>query len=420
MVMTAQSRARPLAASLLLVLLFVAVCLPTGSIFGLNVKIILFAVLSLTFLFFVATHSSEWLTTAELIFLGLLIGCLCFWGLIAILNGQSETPQLFLQMKDIASTVLIAWLCIYFIRRRLLNPDIVVAAVVYAAITLAVLKLGLVVATLGLHVDPIQLIESVFGEESLVGGSIAFGLVRIDFSSDIVGGLALFALLCPSVSGVRFRRSLVLPVVLILFASALLAYARYIWFFDVVAFISAMIIERRIKVLVTLVLAMIPVIYVSCETLQPLFGARLSSEQTTDSDLLRVEQSRGLTGEIKARPFFGKGLGTHVTGLIRSEQNRYSYEMQWLSWLMQFGIVGVGGILLMISASARDLVASRHPAKLWLLLLFVLWLLGSWTNPYLTSSFAGATFGMFMAMFYKMRNEAPNLQANGALSADAR
>jgi len=70
---------------------------------------------------------------------------------------------------------------------------------------------------------------------------------------------------------------------------------------------------------------------------------------------------------------------------------------------MQFGFLGICGIMVLIAASARDLLRARHPAKPWLMALFALWLLSGWTNPHLTSSFAGATFGMFMALFYSIR-----------------
>ena len=75
---------------------------------------------------------------------------------------------------------------------------------------------------------------------------------------------------------------------------------------------------------------------------------------------------------------------------------------------MQFGALGMAGIILLVGNSARDLIASRHRGRSWMALLFVLWLLSGWTNPYLTSSFAGATFGMFMAMFYRMRKVVPS------------
>jgi|SRR5579872_792112 hypothetical protein len=400
---TELSHRKPLVAWLLQAMLMIAVCLPTGSIFGLNVKIPAFALFAIALAMYVASRSSKWITADEFIFLALFTAGLAFWGLVAIFRGQSETSQVFLQLKDIASTVILAWLCLFFLRRHLMRPEDVIKPVVYGIVALAVMKIALITITLALKINPIQLLGNIFGDDALVGGSIAFGLSRIEFSSDILGSFVLFALLCPSVSGLRFRRVTIAFFSLAVIASGLLAFARYIWFLEAFAIFAATIIEGRFKLLVLAALAMICVGYFYYEELQPVFEARFFSDQVSDSDLIRMEQSKALVTAIEARPLIGKGLGAHVNAVIRNSEDQYSYELQWLSLTMQFGFAGIVAILLMIAASARDLLASHHPAKLWLLALFVLWLLSGWTNPHLTSSFAGATFGMFMALFFKLR-----------------
>ncbi len=228
--------------------------------------------------------------------------------------------------------------------------------------------------------DPVQTIESVFGEASLVSGDIGLGLTRLEFSSDIVGAFSLFAILCPSVSGVRARRHIVAAMVLLLVISGLISYSRYIWFVDLFAVVAALLIERRFKLLLLSTLAVAALAGVFYEEVGPLFTARFSSTQVTDSDLTRVEQSKSLLQEIEGHPLLGKGMGHHAQ-VIRSEQNRYSYELQWMSLLMQTGILGVAVILCLIFATARDLIAVRGPVQLWLAALYLLWLLGSWTQP---------------------------------------
>lgn len=396
---------KPFVTRLLQVLLMIAVCLPTGSIFGLNVKIPAFALFSLALALYVVSRSSKWITADEFIFLALFTAGLAFWGLVAVYRGQSETSQIFLQLKDIASTVILAWLCLFFLRRNLIRPEGVIKPVVCGIVALAVMKIALIAITLALKVNPIQLLGNVFGDDALVGGSIAFGLSRIEFSSDILGSFVLFALLCPSVSGIRFRRITIGLFALVLLASGLLAFARYIWFLEGFAIFAATIIEGRIKLLAFAILGLAGVAYAYFEELQPVFEARFFSDQVSDSDLIRMEQSKALLNAIETRPLIGKGLGAHVNAVIRNSENPYSYELQWLSLTMQFGFAGIVAILLMIAASARDLLASHHRAKPWLLVLFILWLLSGWTNPHLTSSFAGATFGMFMALFFKIRYE---------------
>ncbi|MFZ0733069.1 MAG: hypothetical protein WAM79_12145 [Candidatus Sulfotelmatobacter sp.] len=401
---------KPFVARMLQALLMIAVCLPTGSIFGLNVKIPAFALFAIALSMYVVTRSSMWISADEFIFLALFTAGLAFWGLVALFHGQSETSQVFRQLKDIASTVVLAWLCLFFLRRNLLRPEDVIKPVVYGIVALAVMKIALIAITFALKIDPIQFLGNVFGEDALVGGSIAFGLSRIEFSSDIMGSFVLFALLCPSVSGIRFRRVTIAFFVLVLAASGLLAFARYVWFLEAFAIFAATIIEGRLKLLVLATLAMIPVVYVYYQELQPVFEARFFSDQVSDSDLIRIEQSKALVDAIETRPLIGKGLGAHVNAVIRNSENQYSYELQWLSLTMQFGFAGLVTILLMIAASARDLLASHHRAKPWLIVLFVLWLLSGWTNPHLTSSFAGAAFGMFMALFFKIRYQPASAQ----------
>ena len=406
-------RRTPFAATLLQALLIIAVCLPSGSILGLNVKIPVFSLFSIVLIFYLVTHSDDWPSIGDLTLLALFVAGLSFWGLVAILGPESDSKQLFLQLKDLASTVVLAWLCIFCIRRRILTPGQVAKAVIYGVVALALMKLALIVFTVGQKIDPIQVIANIFGEESLVGGEIGFGIARIEFPSDIVTSFGLFVVLCPSVSGVRFRKAAVVGTVAVLLISGLLAFARYIWFLDAVAIAAAMILERRTKLLIAVMAPLIPLTYVYYEALQPVVESRFFSNQASESDLIRLEQSKALLGEIESRPLIGKGLGAHAEAVIRNEENRYSYELQWMALSMQFGALGITGIVTLIVASSRDLWAARHPAKPWLILLFMLWLLSGWTNPHLTSSFAGATFGMFMALFYRIRFGGSPMQAIG-------
>lgn len=394
---------KPLAAKLLQLLLMIAVCLPTGSIFGLNVKMVVFGFFLLAFIVHLATSTSEGLNSTHLIGIALFVGSLCFWSLLGITYGQLDKTQILLQLKDISSTVLLAWLCIFFVRRRMLRPEDVIKPIIYGSVALAAMKLALIALTFGPKLDPIQLVETVFGEDTLVGGSIAFGLTRVEFPCDIVGTFVIFAVLCPSVSGIRFSRFIVALDVFLLIASGIFAYARYIWFLEAVAIIAAMIIERKYKWVIVGALAIGATAYLSTEALQSAVGSRFVSQETSESDQARIEQSRALFEEIEAHPLLGKGLGAHTDTLIRSERLQYSYELQWMALAMQFGFVGIAGFIALLTVSVRDLLAVHHHSKPWLLLLFALWVLSGWTNPYLTSSFAGAVFGMFMAIFCRTR-----------------
>ncbi len=397
------TRIRSITSALFLVLLFLVVSLPTGSIFGLNVKAIaLGAFVVALVLYLIAGHDG--LSNSEIVSLTLVGASLCFWSLVSVLNGQGDTSEIFYQLRDVASAIIIAWLSIFSIRTGLVRAESLITTVIYGVFFLSALKFFLLIAMFAYNIDPVQATQSVFGQLSLVSGDIVFGLIRIEFSADILGAFALFALLARSVSGVRLGRFSTVIILAVVLGSGFIAFSRYIWLLYVVGILSAMIVERSWKIMTLTAIILVASYFFYNNVFNTILEARFVSSETDISDIDRFEQFRALVGEIKSRPIFGKGLGTHINTNVRSEVHKYSYELQWPGLLMQFGIVGMAGILLLLAASARDLVAARHPAKPWIFLLFLLWLLASWTNPYLTSSFAGAAFGLFMAIFHRIKN----------------
>jgi hypothetical protein len=303
-----------------------------------------------------------------------------------------------------ASAIAIAWLSIFAIRRGLVTAERLITVIIYAIFAVSAAKVALVAASFFTSIDPIQIVRRIFGEESTVAYSTLFGLVRLDFAADIIGAFALFALLAPSVSGVRFGRMLKLGIcIVVALGSGFLAHSRATWFIYVACIFLAMIVQRSWKTMAVTILAVLGLAVCYYDVLGVVYEERFVVEAEL-SDIGRIEQARALMGEIKARPFLGKGMGAHYAEDSRDIKGKFSYELQWLGFLMQFGIVGEVGILMLVAASARDLLRAKHPAKPWMILLFLLWLLDSWTNPHITTSFAGATFGLFMAMFYRMRS----------------
>lgn len=410
------SRVRSITWGLFLVQLFLAVSLPVGSVFGINLKLIGFG------LFLVALAvdlliGGLFFSNAEIMFMAVVAASLCFWSLVGVLVGQNDGSQILSELRQIASTISIAWLTIFAIRRGRVTPEKVITAIIYGMFFVSAVKVALVAASFSSNINPVEIIHSVFGEEATNDYPLFFGLLRLDFGADIVGAFALFALLAPSASGVQFGRTskLVISIVVVL-GSGALTYARAIWFIYIVAILAAMIVQRSWRMMAVTILAVLVLGVLFYDVFNTIYEARFVSE-AEGSDTMRVEQARAFIAEIKARPILGKGMGAHVATDTRDTAEKYAYELQWLAFLMQFGIVGVIGILMLVAASTRDLMMAKHPAKPWMILLFALWLLESFFNPHLASSYAGAAFGLFMAMFYRMRNG--NLSRAGRVCVNA-
>lgn len=398
---------RSVASGLLQVLLFLAVSLPSGSVFGLpNIKILvlgLFLVVLVIYTF--ANHDG--FSPADIVFLFVVSSCLLLWSLVGVFNGQGNGSEVFYQAKDIASTIVLAWASYFVIRKNIVRPETVIRAVIYGCFALSAMKLAVIAAALSHDVDVTEKVQAAFGEFSFVSGPIVPGLFRLEFPSDILQPFALFALLAPKVSGVRFGRIWTLVMLLAMLPSGFFAFSRYTWTVYVVAVLAALMVQRNWKVLVVTVVAALTFYGAYRDVFSTVFESRFLSEGTEISDYARIEQAKAMIDEVERRPILGKGMGSHATAFVELETHSYSYEIQWLAFLMQFGAVGLTAILLLIWAAMRDLIAARHFAKLWLCLLYLLWLLASFTNPHLTSSFAGAAFALFMAMFYRVRYGAP-------------
>ena len=111
------------------------------------------------------------------------------------------------------------------------------------------------------------------------------------------------------------------------------------------------------------------------------------------SDEIRYEQVVALSDGIMAAPWFGSGMGAHVS-LVRAEDSPWMYELSMLAFFMKIGLVGVLWLLATFVVLARAETADLHHQPLaadvrWALariaaLLFCILFCGN-TNPYLFS-----------------------------------
>jgi len=386
-------------------LLFVLVFLPTGTLFGFHIKALAFGIFAAAFFVYILADRSS-LTLNHILFAALVVTFLLFLTFTSLVRGRTDTVDVFGELGDIASTIVVSSMGLLLVRNRVVRPESIVKTVVYAMCGLSLMKFGFAAALYSLGLQGFDVLDTVFGQAPAIVDLVPFYsdflLPRIGFPADILLPLATFAVLAPSISGMRSTKIVKSILAGILLLSALLAYSRYNWMLCIVALIFAAIVENVRKRSIIVVLVLLASLFSFNEAASAIAQARFASNASTVSDEIRAEQFKQLVSAFEDHPFLGIGLGGHVQ-IIRSFTRTYSYELQWIALLMQVGITGTVCILLLIAASAYDLFAARHPAKLWLFLLFVLYLGAAFTNPNLTTSFAGGAFLLFMMFFYRMR-----------------
>jgi hypothetical protein len=116
-----------------------------------------------------------------------------------------------------------------------------------------------------------------------------------------------------------------------------------------------------------------------------------------------MQQIQALYREFDQAPLLGKGLGAYAVDNIRDFQLKHYYEVQWMAFLMQFGLLGV--LLLMIPlgmVSYRYCLAPFSMQKLSFLLMFFLWIFSGFTNPFLLSLTSGIVYTLFLLPGYDL------------------
>jgi len=240
--------------------------------------------------------------------------------------------------------------------------------------------------------------------------TLSFGsLSRLQTSVDIATPFLLFFLLKTKTFDLRLSKPFKIGALLIFCLSIILSFSRYLGAVALVALLLYAVTEpwtRRLKIaLCSLFLVSLFVFWVGPKTCIDLLHLRFTSFNNSRSDETRKSQSGSLMAEFLKTPYLGKGIGSSAKE-IRDKDLPHSYEMQWLAFLMQFGIVGLffilGGLFFL---SAIFFTKPFDGTKVALGVLLQIFLLSGFTNPYLISLTSGIIYSLFYLGGLKLKEQ---------------
>jgi len=377
----------------------ILVLLPTGSVFGVNVKILTAVLVSVSTSAYYLHRQRPGFVRATFTFVPPFI--LLLWVLLGAIYGFNPVLGL-TQYKDFVATFAGCWFISVFVKSSDTRRLYFVKLVIYSVAAVAALKLTMLVYAFskGIPVIDIVLRISDFFGAGLITVDIGDAGGRIQFVSDILIPVCVFALL-------SLRRELKINVWLALvlqclfISSAILGFSRFIWAYTALCLLLGVVVGRKDRLtLLLLIVLLVPVGY-SAGTLRSIVELRFSSQFVDSSDVERVAQRQVLLVFFEDSPILGHGLGSHPSQIIRSEALPYSYEFQLLALLGQVGIVGFSalGVLLFLYfrqyfATIRD---DGHFKAAVFCLLFA-WVSSGVFNPFLVSSCASVGYGSIMAL----------------------
>ena len=389
----------------------VSLLLPSGSVFGVNVKIWLVVFVSVVVALNVVlrgTINSPWLL-AVLAFAALLA-----WGLLmAVLRGVQDGRSLASQAIALLSVFSVFMLLAYVVLSGALSEGRALRQVATVVVVYSLAKV--LVATLLLL--RLWSLEEVLAAVALVFG-VGFirldtgALIRVNFPADFVLPIMLLYMIAGWGRGEGIRempRWWRVVGVASMVGAIVAAYSRYLWFATgLLLFYWYLVTTPRGKAW------HVGSLMAFAATVPILWGPvaeRFVGGAAASSDNVRREILGVITDKISEYPLTGRGLGFYIEGLVRIPGSPWYYEFQWLALWMQFGLIGLLAILLLCAPLLNGMRVSTTGVGI--ALAYLVWLGSGLVNGFLLTSSAGIVFFIYWAM---VRNDAATDTSSCVLS----
>jgi len=378
------------------ILIFLSILLPTSTLLGFNIKIATSIFVIILFsLFVITTEKKLNLPSISIYFFSVLF--LLIWSFVDFFKTSGAFEYTFDAFKNFNSVFLILFLSYYLCKSEIITFYSFVRVLVCGNFLFSLLK---VMITLFLYLEiftiyDIQSILSPLFGDIFYGQPIYQGTTRFHFPNDSITPFLLFFVFMMGKSKLNYSTAFMVAYSVISYLSLFIAFSRFLIMSVILISIMCGVLKKKLSLLLIVLLASCAVLIT--EPAKEIYELRFLSGETNYGDSLKVEQAKFLLDEASENMIIGKGLGSYSPKIIRDDKLRYSYEVQWLSFAMQFGMLGLS--ILLIFSSLPILKILSYPVKkinMGILLTYLMWLLSGFTNPYLLSSMGGCIFSLFM------------------------
>lgn len=380
-------------------LISLTIIFPSGSILGFNYKIIfLFFCFLFLFLHLLTSKVPVGIYLALFVFF-VFLGCYSF---VALVN-QVKCIDLMSHSIAILSLFCIIFLSITLTYINHKNGVALKRLIVFSVAIYSALKL-LICFLIGIEFfspDSIQSFLRYYFNFEFIGLDAGY-FYRIHIPIDFLLPLVFLYL---NQAGDKFFSPLIKSAinVVVLFA-ILISYSRLLYFIFFVVLLllffsflkNKKIIKRFIYVLLGGMVLLL-VLYFAMD----FFVERYSGKMAEASDGPRMEMYTALVDIINTFPLLGKGLGGSSDSLIRFVDMPWYYELQWLSFVAQFGVVGFF-VILGLALLPVFMVLFRRVTyfSFSVLIVYFLWLGVGVFNGFMLTSSAGVIFLFFMLLLF--------------------
>lgn len=348
----------------------------------------------------------------------LLIWCSLFFFSVWYVVGIDQNPQIksgqFDQFKVFMTTLFTPFAAYYLLKEKLLSFEKIFRTIIYTNCVYNILKTSLMV----LHVIGVINVWTVMHKTGFrfMSMHIIGDIGRIQTSVDIVTPFLTFFVLQSDALGIPLSRRFKWVYLSFATISVFLSFSRFLlfaYFFSIFLHCCTLCFFKQLRLwMAALFLCTAAFIAIGPEKVVQVIEKRFFSSDNAASDNTRGEQIDAMMRSCDESPFFGKGLGGYTLECIRDYELPHAYEVQWIAFLMQFGIIGILLLLFPLSLIIGNFVSFPWTrAKAGYLLLFGLWLFSGFTNPFMISLTSGIIYMIFLLAGDRIKNS-PNISTN--------
>jgi hypothetical protein len=242
------------------------------------------------------------------------------------------------------------------------------------------------------HAFGVLLIGAEFGDADIGG--------RLQFGSDNLVPLSIFAILCAR-KKLKIGIWAALAIMGLLLFSSIYAFSRFLWVSTIFGFMLGFLVAKKDKLHLVYVGATAAFIAYFFNVLSAIVTFRLNEDLVNASDIERVIQQRALHKSFMEAPLLGHGLGSHTTMSIRSIELPYAYELQVPALLVQVGVIGMMLFIFLLLNYYWKAFTFERGVRLYqisVLMLLAVLLASGFFNPTLITSGAAVSFGMLFGL----------------------
>lgn len=328
------------------------------------------------------------------------IAFLLIWMFIGHWQKREWQDTGFDQFKIFAITIATVMMTLNFVHEELTTKEKILKIIIYANFVYSLLKVLIVVLHFSGLINMWRWLDLV-GIRYMSMAMLQGNLSRLQTSVDIITPFLLFFVLQRKNLKLNLSHRFVYFYILISVPAIFLSFSRFLYGVAVVSVILNLFtlnFSGFVKVsMITIILCLLGLSWMGIDKVQILINERFFSYDNKMSDQVRVDQINALIEELETVPILGKGLGGYTERLIRGGDIHHSYEVQWVAFLMQFGLLGFMILLVPVLFIAFKLFSPPFSrAKLAFLGLFGVWLLSGFTNPFLISLTSGIVYSIFL------------------------